>query len=320
MSERPIDPTALLDPEIRDLLAALPPMGPVTADSLEATRAIRRAMVAGFELSEQVERRTLTVPGPAGGPDVELHLRRPRGVDGALPCVLWIHGGGYVSGIPEQDDLRFDRWCTGLGIAIVAVRYRLAPEHPFPAGLDDCVAGLSWVLDHASEIGVDPSRVGVGGASAGGGLAAGLALVARDRGMPVGFQVLVYPMIDDRLGNASHTWEVPIWPPASNRFGWQSYLGELYGTDRVPPEAAPARAADLHGLPPAIIVVGTLDGFLDEDLDYAGRLARAGVPVELHVYPGAPHGFESFAPSSAIARRCHRDLADWLARVIRPGT
>jgi acetyl esterase/lipase len=167
---------------------------------------------------------------------------------------------------------------------------------------------------HAGERGVEPQRIGVGGASAGGGLAAALALLARDRDrIPVAFQLLIYPMLDDRQITPSSRWEVPVWPPSANTFGWTSYLGDRTGGPDVSPYAAAARAEDLCGLPPALITVGGLDGFVDEDLEYALRLNQAGVPVELHVYPHAPHGFDNLAPGTALARRARLDMETWLA-------
>lgn len=192
------------------------------------------------------------------------------------------------------------------------------PRRHTRAPSTDCYAGLSWVFKNADLLGVDPTRIGIGGASAGGGLAAGLGLLARDRGeMDLAFQMLIYPMIDDRQETPSSRWEeVPIWNPANNTFGWRSYLGSLYGTADIPAYAAPTRATDLSGLPPTFVSVGTMDGFCDEDIEYAQRLNQAGVLTELHVYPGAPHGFDGFAPDSALARRARRDMREWLAAVI----
>jgi len=167
---------------------------------------------------------------------------------------------------------------------------------------------------NAAVLGVDPARIGIGGASAGAGLAAGLALLTRDRGaIPLAFQLLIYPMLDDRQITPSSGWLDPIWPPAANTYGWTAYLGAAKGGPDVPAYAAPARATDLAGLPPTIISVGAIDGFCDEDIDYAIRLRHAGVPVELHVYPGAPHGFDSLLPGLEISRRAARDMEDWLA-------
>ncbi|MDZ7728548.1 MAG: alpha/beta hydrolase fold domain-containing protein [Dehalococcoidia bacterium] len=187
-------------------------------------------------------------------------------------------------------------------------------RNALPGPLEDAYAGLLWTHQNARELQVDPDRIGIGGGSAGAGLAAGLALLTRDRGqVPLLFQLLLYPMIDDTMTSESSSWEVPIWPPASNRAGWQAYLGDRFGGD-VPIYAAAARAKDLTGLPQATVVVGTLDGFLDEDVDYALRLNHAGVPTELHVYPGAPHGFDALLPGTTIARRARADMEDWLAR------
>ncbi len=302
------------DPEIRAALEQGPRLGSVNATNLAKIRADRLQLNAQVPLSDAVTRTDITVPGPDGAPDVRLRVHRRAGLEGDLPCLFWIHGGGYVLGAPEQDDLRFDRWCQRFDVVGVAVQYRLAPEHPYPAPLEDCYAGLKWVKEHGSEIGVDPGRVGIGGPSGGGGLAAGLGLLVRDRAeFPIDYQLLIYPMIDDTRTSVTANWDVPVWDPASNHFGWSSYLGELFGRDDVPYTAAPARAADLSGLPPTYIMVGTLDGFCDEDIAYAQRLNQCGVPVELHVYPGAPHGFEGFAPGAAAARQARRDLNDWLA-------
>jgi acetyl esterase/lipase len=216
-----------------------------------------------------------------------------------------------------MDDLRFDQWCPELGVVGASVEYRLSPETPYPGPLEDCYAALSWVFSHSDELDVDPSRIGILGVSAGGGLAAGLALLVRDRAeFDLAFQMLVYPMIDDRQATPSSKWDVPVWTPANNEFGWRSYLGPLYGTDRIPPYAAAARATNLEGLPPALVTVGTADGFCDEDIDYAQRLNQAGVPTELHVYPGAPHGFDGFGAVAAVGRRGRRDMKDWLKAVL----
>jgi acetyl esterase/lipase len=220
-----------------------------------------------------------------------------------------------------MDNLRFERWCPQLGLVGVSVEYRLAPETPYPGPLEDCYAGLKWVFEHADQLGIDRTRIGIGGSSAGAGLAAALALLARELGGPrPTFQLLAYPMLDDRRTTESSTWhDVPTWTPASNEFGWRSYLGDLDGGE-VPFLAAPARAPDLSGLPSALIFVGTLDGFCDEDVLYAMRLYQAGVPTELHVYPGAPHGFDTIAPGTEVARRSRQHTVEWLSRAIaHPG-
>jgi acetyl esterase/lipase len=199
----------------------------------------------------------------------------------------------------------------------VSVEYRLAPETAYPGPLDDCYAGLRWTLEHAEELGIAPDRIGISGVSAGGGLAAALALLARDRAeVPVAFQLLECPMIDDRQTTSSSQLDgLPIWSREANEFGWRSYLGDLYGGD-VPAYAAAAHATDLSGLPPALVIVGGADGFRDEDIEYALRLNQAGVPTELHVLPGAPHGVQMFT-DSVVARRWNRMVTEWLEQRLR---
>jgi len=234
--------------------------------------------------------------------------------------VYSIHGGGYVLGNNTMDDPFFDALCPKLGFVGVSVEYRLAPETPYPGPLDDCYLGLQWTFAHAEELGIDTGTVGVMGVSAGGGLAAALALLVRDRGeMQLAFQLLDQPMLDDRqITPSSIEDDIPVWSRASNTFGWKAYLGDLYGTDTIPPTAAPTRATDLAGLPPALVTVGAVDGFRDEDADYALRLNQAGVPCELHVYPGACHGFNLIAPDAAVTKQNRRDTEAWLRRHLHP--
>jgi acetyl esterase/lipase len=309
-----LDVQSLLDPEIAAVLGALPIdvgalLGSLSNDTITDVRATM-SMMPMPELSDRVKRTDHVIDSSTG---VVVRVHRPIGVDGDLPCVYWMHGGGLVLGDHAQDDARLDRWCTLFGCVGVSVGYRLAPETPYPGPLDDCYVGLRWVHDNAGVIGVDRSRIGIGGNSAGGNLAAGLALLARDRGeLPVAFQLLIYPMIDDRQMTVSSQWLDPIWPPAANRYGWTAYLGAAKGGPDVPIYAAAARATDLAGLPPTLISVGAIDGFSDEDIDYAVRLRHAGVPVELHLYPGAPHGFDSLAPTSLLAIRANADTESWL--------
>lgn len=315
-------PQPYFDPEIKAAFDKAPTLGTVDARTIEKVRANRLLLNERVPLSDEVERANMTVPGPDGeSPNsestVRLRVHRRAGHEGLVPGLFWIHGGGFVLGAPEQDDLRFDRWCQRFDLVGVATQYRLAPEHPYPAGLEDCYAGLKWLKENGAEIGVDTTRVGIGGPSGGGGLAAALALLVRDRGeFEIDYQLLIYPMIDDTRTNVTAGWDVPVWNTASNHFGWSAYLGDLFETDDIPPYAAAARAEDLSGLPPTYIMVGSLDAFADEDIDYAKRLNHAGVPVELHVYPGAPHGFEGFAPKAAISRQSRRDLNEWLGRML----
>lgn len=307
-----MDVDNVIDPEIAEALKALPPFVPIGAETLQEARSNRALQVQTVQLSDNVERKDYTVPGPEGAPDVVVRVHRPKNQSGPLPAVYWIHGGGYVIGTYEMEDLRFDKWCQELNCVGVAVEYRLSPETSYPGPLEDCYAALKWTYEQAETLGIDPAHIGIGGASAGGGLAAGLALLVRDRGeIPNKFQLLVYPMIDDRIESVSSQWPVPIWPPSSNKFGWASYLGDLAGKD-PPAYAAPARATDLTGLPPALIFVGTLDGFHDEDVVYAQRLNHAGVHAELHVYPGAPHGFDGLLPSTRLGMEARRSTLEWL--------
>lgn len=307
-----------VNPEVAAALSRLPPFEPVNASNLAAYRAARLAELDSMVLSDDVVRTDIEVAGPPGAPAVSLRVHRPARGTPLRPCVYWMHGGGYVMGSARGDDVRFDRWCTRFDCVGIAVDYRLAPETPYPGALEDCFAGLRFVYDNADELGVDRSGLGIGGASAGGGLAAALALVARDRGgPPVAFQTLIYPMLDDRRVTPSSSWDVPIWKPAANSFGWASYLGSLAG-DEIPAYAAPARAADLAGLAPSLVIVGTADGFLDEDIAYASRLNEAGVQVDLRVYAGAPHGFDFFTPDAAIARQARRDVTEWMQGHLNP--
>jgi acetyl esterase/lipase len=301
-----------LDPDIATLFADVNRPVFEAATSRDGIPAMRERRFLAVELSDNVERNDHLV---GDDPAVRVRVHRPKGLEGPLPCVVSLHGGGYIVGSYEGDDVRHDRLCQKLGYVGVAIDYRLAPETPYPGPLEDCYTGLKWVHENATTLGVDPERIGVFGASAGGGLAAGLGLLARDRGeVPIAFQQLIYPMLDDRRCTATSSWDALIWSPASNELGWSCYLGDLFGTEDVPAYAAAARGTDLAGLPPTFICVGTLDLFCDENIDFAKRLNHAGVPVELHVYPGAPHGFDMMMAQSEPSRRCLRDQEEWLAR------
>ncbi|WP_353813541.1 alpha/beta hydrolase [Agromyces sp. SYSU T00266] len=234
---------------------------------------------------------------------------------GARGALLWIHGGGLVIGAAAQDDAWCARLAERLGIVVVAVEYRLAPEHPFPAALDDCVAARRWVQDAAAARGIDPARVAVGGQSAGGGLAAALAQRLFDEGgtQPVA-QLLYCPMLDDRTAARRDLDAVRhfAWTNRDNLVGWSSYLQAAPGADTTPDFAVPARRADLAGLPPAWIGVGDIDLFHDEDLAYAAALRDAGVECRVDVVPGAPHGFESIARAAGVTRAFHARARAWL--------
>ncbi len=250
-------------------------------------------------LLARIPRKGVTVE--ALGP-ISVRVHRPASSPGPLPALLWIHGGGYVIGSAAQDDAVCRRFADQLGIVVAAVEYRLAPEHRFPVPLHDCHDALVWLAGQPT---VDPTRVAVGGASAGGGLAAALAVLARQRAeVPLAFQLLAYPMLDDRTAERTDLDEsnFRLWNNEANRFGWQSYTGHRPGSDEVSGLAAPSRLDDLAGLPPAWIGVGTLDLFHDEDLAYARRLREAGVECELDVVEGAFHGFDLVRAKAGVSR------------------
>jgi len=252
-----------LDRQIAKAISAESP-GQVVAETLSAMRAA--SIKPWAPPSPGVGRRDYAVEGD---PPVVIRVHRPADAEGPLPCVYSMHGGGYVLGSYASDDARLDGWSRSYRCVGVSVDYRLAPETPYPGPLDDCYGGLKWVFDHHHELGVDPERIGVAGTSAGSGLAAGLALLARDRGRC------------------------------------------RYGTPAVPAYAAPARATDLAGLPPAYICAGNVDGFRDDAIGYASRLNQAGVPAELHVYAGAPHGVKRFT-GVRVAQRYSEGINEWL--------
>ncbi|MCB2076663.1 MAG: alpha/beta hydrolase [Novosphingobium sp.] len=247
------------------------------------------------------------VPGFAGNPDVRVLCYTPPG-EAPAPrgAVLHIHGGGYVIGTADMNDISNRAMSLALGIVVVSVDYRLAPECVWPGALNDCYAALVWLHDNAGELGVDPARIAIAGESAGGGHAAALAIHARDNGGPaICLQLLDAPMLDDRTGTTSdphpHTGEF-VWTPDKNRFGWGALLGVEPGGPAVRDEMVPARTADLSGLPPTFISVGSLDLFLEEDMEFTRRLTRSGVPAELHVIPGAYHGFGVAGMSPQLAQ------------------
>lgn len=254
-------------------------------------------------LMQGMERRTPEGVQLCGTGDVSVRLHLPPDPEGAPhPAILWIHGGGFLIGSPAQDDRLCRRLSRELGAVVAAVKYRLAPQHPFPIPLHDCHDALAWL---AARDDVDSDRVAVGGASAGGGLAAGLALLARDRAeVTLAAQVLAYPMLDDRTALRTDIDErrLRLWDNRSNRLGWSSYTASRPGAAGTSPLAAPARHEDLRGLPPAWVGVGTLDLFHDEDVAYARRLRDAGVPCDLEVVDGAFHAFDGAARHTSVAR------------------
>lgn len=297
--------------------------GGITLDDIPTMRhfldGLDAAMAAGIPDILGVVTSDHYAPGPDGAPDVMVRIYQPETRPDKLPALLWIHGGGYVLGSVQGDDLKAKGMALALNCVVASVEYRLAPEHPFPAPLEDCYAALKWLAGSADQFGINSARIAIGGASAGGGLAAGLGLLARDRAeVNVCYQLLIYPMIND--SNVEQAGpdvpETPLWTRASNLVGWRSYLQQEPGSEGVSAYAAAIRAEDVRGLPPTYIGVGTPDLFRDEDIAYAQRLMNAGVPTELHVYADGFHGFDAFAPESDAAQRFAAEHTRLLARAL----
>lgn len=316
-----------LDPELSAALAAMPPGRSMSLEDVPARREEQARMLAAagdaLRRDGAVELEERRVPGPPGAPDLPVLILRPARAQGPWPGVYYAHGGGMVMGTNRTGADELALWVDEVGVVAVSVGYRLAPEHPHPAPVEDCYAGLVWTAEHRDELGIDPSRLAIAGASAGGGLAAGAALMARDRGGPaLSHQILMCPMLDDR-GITPSSQELDddvagrgMWDRASNVTGWTALLGDAAGGPDVSPYAAPARAEDLAGLPAAFIDVGSAEIFRDEAIDYAARLSRAGVPVELHVWPGGFHGFDEVAPQTALARASRATRLGYVRRAL----
>jgi acetyl esterase/lipase len=326
-TDRPIGPPPPFDPELAAGLAAAAEMaGEAIRPSFDPDEipALRQAMQlqpatdddlrrgGAFALEERL------VPGAPGDPDVALLICRPTGAAASVPALYHVHGGGMIfggnrAGLPAVLD-----YAEELGTAVVSVEYRLAPEHPHPAPVEDCYAGLVWTAAHATELGIDPDRIIGFGFSAGGGLTAAVALLARDRGGPALLgQVLTSPMLDDRNDTPSsfQMAGIGLWDRTANEIGWGALLGDRRGGPDVPPYAAPARATDLSGLPSAYIDAGSSETFRDEAVAYAARIWLAGGRAELHVWPGGFHGFEMIA-QAALSRDAAAARRGWLRRLL----
>lgn len=303
------------DPELAPLIELLP--APDLADLAGARALIDGFLESVFDIVDAsgVVVSEHQVPGAAGQPDVAARVYRAEGAEpGPLPAVLAIHGGGFVLGSMAVEHPRAVRIAREVGAVVIVVGYRLAPEHPYPAALEDCFAALAWIHDEAGALGVDPARVGVMGESAGGGLAAALALLARDRGGPaLCFQLLAIPELDDRFTTTSMAAfvDTPLWNRPNAVLSWQHYLRGVEG--EVPAYAAPARATDLAGLPPAYLTAMEFDPLRDEGILYALRLLEAGVSVELHTFPGTFHASTAIA-SAAVSQRADDELFGALRR------
>lgn len=306
----------LMDGQIAPALDFIPAdfiagIGDNPAAAREGLKQMTAAMAAMLPAT-QVKITERTIPGPNG--DIPLIIYEPP-TPAPRPALLWIHGGGYLVG-SGRDDVSAVPFAEQANCTVVSVEYRLAPEHPFPAGPEDCYAALLWLVSNAAALGVDPERIALGGASAGGGMAAGVALMNRDRQrVNLVLQLLIYPMIDDTHETPSgHFVHHPkVWNRDVSMKAWKMYLGKAYGGE-VSPYAAASRAKDVSGLPAAYICVGALDLFRDEDIEYASRLMAAGVPTELIVYPGGYHGFDVFAPMADVSQRMQRGYWDAVKR------
>jgi acetyl esterase len=307
------------DPEFAPLLPSLPTVQDFsTPEKIQAVRDMRAVLLPPPPDRTDVAKEDRLVPGRAGDPPVSVRIYTPKAQASALRgCVFEVHGGGFIMGNVAM----MDPWCqkiaAELDAVVASVEYRLAPEHPFPAGVEDCYAALCWTAKHAAEPGVDPSRLAIAGQSAGGGIAAGTALMARDRGFPaLCFQLLEIPELDDRLDTPSMLafQDTPLWNRPNAVWSWKHYLGANHQGE-VSPYAAPAREKDLAGLPPAYVSTMEFDPLRDEGILYALRMLQAGVPVELHSYPGTFHG-SGLLPGAGVSQRGAAEVVDALRRAI----
>lgn len=315
------------DSELDPVLAALGTESrePVTSENLAArqerdAKARPRPTAEDLRADGRFEVTELCVPGPPGGPDVTLVSARPSGLVGPLPLLYYMHGGAMILGNAWSVLPRILReWALPLELAVISVEYRLAPRTQYPGPLEDCYAGFLWAAGHAAELDIDADRIIIGGKSAGGGLAAALALLARDRGGPRALgQLLLSPMLDDRGSTFSSRQMTgrDVWDLTSNATAWKALLGDRHGAANLPPYAAPSRATDLSGLPPAYVEAGSAEMFRDEDVAYANAIWQAGGQAELHVWPGACHGFDSLAPRAALSQDARDARTRWLRRLL----
>ncbi|MFE7439466.1 alpha/beta hydrolase fold domain-containing protein [Streptomyces chartreusis] len=308
-----------LDPELRELLADMPLMSQLSPEVLAHLRRLPSTPIEPLLAHRHVDRREVTVPAKDGAP-IPLSVFSPANTNHTTsPCIYWIHGGGMVMGDRlSQIDIPLE-WLDAFGAVVVSVDYRLAPEATGTTLVDDCYQGLLWVAEHSADLGIDPAQIVVAGASAGGGLAAGVTLLARDLGTPaIAAQMLICPMLDHRNTSTSsrqYSGVPGVWTGEMNEFGWRSVLGGLAESE-VAAYISPAVADDLSGLPTTYVDTGSAEVFRDEDADYATRIWAAGGQAELHVWAGGFHGFDALYPQASISATARRTRTDWLARVL----
>lgn len=309
------DITPYVHPELRAMVKPIMGAG-LPEPSLATVETFRKMALQSPPLAQPAWTERV-IPGPRGVPNLRVVVINAKASGEPRPAILHTHGGGFFAGTTRSSLRLLQEIALALDCVIVSVEYRLAPETSYQGSVEDNYTGLKWLYQNAAEIGGDPKRIAVLGESAGGGHAALLAIAARDRGeIPLAYQALIYPMLDDRTGSVTmpppHIGAI-LWTPASNRFGWTSFLGVEAGSRRVPAAAVPARIASLKGLPPTFIAVGSIDLFVDEDIAYARRLVESGVPTELHVIPGAFHGFD-VVPTRTLGAKFKATLIDALRR------
>jgi acetyl esterase len=312
--------TYAYDPDLQPWISMLPALDVSDVDAARELLRSVRVQQAPVELPAGVSLERRSVPGPDGAPDVPVLIYTPESADADLPAVLYIHGGGFVVGDADSDMVLPAQLAAEVGALVVSVDYRLAPEHPFPAPVEDCFAALQWTAKNAGTLRIDPARIAVGGVSAGAGLAAAVALMARDRGGPeLFFQMLDIPELDDRLETPSMRAfaDTPLWNLPNAVQSWRHYLGPRDEDQPVSPYAAPARATDLVGLPPAYVSVCAFDPLRDEGIAYAQRLAQDGVPTELHLFPGTFHGSSGSVPLARVSLRMRAELVDAVRRGLK---